>query len=193
MNKRSNFIKKSAVGVAATIVMPSYAYSLTKPTPKPVKEIVGHGDFTYTVDKEWGVQDPSKIPVNDCHEMVHDSHGRILMTTTGNHNNNIIVYDKSGEVLNSWGTEFPGAHGLSIAGEGSDQFLFITDPNTHQVHKTTLDGKIIMTLERPKEVQGYTSNDQFLPTETTIMPNGDNLYVPQWASGKTYPIKLNRV
>lgn len=188
-NKRRSFIKKSAAGVAASIIIPGYACASTKPKLKPMKETIGHGDFTYTVDKNWGVQDPSKIPVNDCHEMVLDSKGRILMTTTGDNNNNIIVYDKSGKVLTSWGTEFPGAHGLSIAGEGSDQFLFITDPNTHQVHKTTLDGKIIMTLERPKEVDGYTSNDQFLPTETAIMPNGD-FYVAD-GYGQNYIIKYN--
>ncbi len=168
---RRNFIKKTAVAATAGIVLPNYTFGITH--SKGTKEIVGHGEFKYTVDKEWGVQDPSKIPVNDCHEMVLDSQGRIFMTTTGADNNNIIIYDKSGKVLSSWGTEFPGAHGLSIAGEGSDQFLLITDPETHQVHKTTLDGKIIMTINRPKEVEGYTSDDQFLPTETAIMPGGD--------------------
>ncbi|MFK7814412.1 MAG: 6-bladed beta-propeller [Maribacter sp.] len=169
-NRRS-FIKKTAIAATAGIVLPNYTFGIIH--TKSTKEVVGHGDFKYTVDKEWGVQDPSKIPVNDCHEMVLDSQGRIFMTTTGSDNNNIIIYDKSGKVLSSCGTEFPGAHGLSIAEEGSDQYLLITDPNTHQVHKTTLDGKIIMTLNRPKEVEGYTSDDQFKPTETTIMPNGD--------------------
>jgi len=188
-NLRRSFIKKSAAGVAASLIMPSYACGVTKSSQKPLNQVVGHGDFKYTVDKEWGIQDPSKIPVNDCHEMVLDSEGRILMTTTGANNNNIIIYDKSGKVLDSWGTEFPGAHGLSLAGEGSDQFLLITDPETHQVHKTTLDGKIIMTLGRPKEVDGYTSDEQFLPTETAILPNGD-FYVAD-GYGKNYIIHYN--
>ena len=138
-------------------------------------EIIGHGDFRYRVDKDWGVQDPSKIPVNDCHEMVLDHLGRIFMTTTGVANNNVLIYDKSGKVLDSWGN-FPGAHGLSIAGEGNDQFLLITDPETHKVFKTTLQGEILLTLDRPKEVSAYTSDDQFKPTETTVGPNGD-IYV----------------
>lgn len=170
-NNRRDFLKKSALITGAGLVVPSYAFGIIHSSPN--KEIVGHGDFTYTVDKEWGVQDPSKIPVNDCHEMILDDQGRIFMTTTGEDNNNVIIYDKSGKVLDSWGTVFPGAHGLSIAGEGSDQFLLITDPNTHKVTKTDLKGNIIMSLERPKEVDGYTSDDQFLPTETVVMPNGD--------------------
>ncbi len=157
---------------AAGLIAPAVSFGITH-SKKPMKELVGHGNFQYQVDQEWGIQDPSKIPVNDCHEMVLDHQGRILMTTTGENNNNLIVYNRSGKVLDSWGTDFPGAHGLSIGGEGKDQFLLITDPDTHKVWKTTLDGKIIMTLERPKEVSGYTSNDQFKPTETAILPNGD--------------------
>ncbi|MEO1010182.1 MAG: 6-bladed beta-propeller [Bacteroidota bacterium] len=171
-NRRREFIKKSTLATGAALVAPSFSFGITHST-KGIGETVGHGDFTYRVDKEWGIQDPAKVPVNDCHEMAMDRQGRIFMTTTGADNNNIIIYNTSGKVLGSWGTEFPGAHGLSIAGEGSDQFLLITDPETHKVHKTTLDGEILMTLKRPKEVKGYTSDDQFKPTETVVLPNGE--------------------
>jgi len=184
---RRSFLKKSAMISGAGIVAPRYTFGITHSSNS--KSLVGHGDFQYSVDKEWGVQDPSKVPVNDCHEMVMDSQGRILMTTTGADNDNIIIYDKSGKFLDSWGTVFPGAHGLSIAGEGSDQFLMITDPETHKVTKTDLKGNIIMSIERPKEVDGYTRNDQFLPTETVIMPNGD-FYVAD-GYGENYIIQYN--
>lgn len=171
-NTRRIFLKSTLALSTVSVVAPSYSFGIiTKRTPS--KKIVGHGDFRFSVDSEWGVQDPSKIPVNDCHEMVLDHQGRILMTTTGADNHNVLVYDKSGKVLDSWGTEFPGAHGLSIMGEGKEQFLFITDPDTHKVSKTTLDGRTLMTLKRPKEVAGYTSDEQFKPTETAVLPNGD--------------------
>lgn len=186
-NNRRDFIKKSALITGAGLIVPSYSFGIINSSP--AKEIVGQGDFKYAVDKEWGVQDPSKIPVNDCHEMVLDSQGRIFMTTTGSDNNNIIIYDKSGKVLDSWGTVFPGAHGLSIAGEGSDQFLLITDPETHKVTKTDLEGNILMSIERPKEVEGYTRDDEFLPTETVIMPNGD-FYVAD-GYGQNYITQYN--
>ncbi len=151
--------------------------------------IVGQGAFRYKVDKEWGVQDPRKVPVEDCHEMVLDSKGRIFMTTTGKSNHNILIYDKSGKVLDSWGKDFPGAHGLSIFGEGSEEVLFITDPDTHRVHKTTLDGKVLMTLKRPREINAYVSDADFKPTETTIAPNGD-IYVAD-GYGKNFIIQYN--
>ncbi len=186
--ERRGFIKKSILVAGAGLIAPSYTFGITH-SVKNMEEIVGHGDFRYRVDKEWGVQDPSKTPVNDCHEMAMDSKGRIFMTTTGADNNNLIVYDKSGKVLSSWGTDFPGAHGLSIWGEGQEQFLFITDPETHKVTKTTLDGSVLMTLNRPKEVDGYEKDDQFLPTETAIMPNGD-IYVAD-GYGQNFIIQYN--
>ncbi len=186
-NSRRAFIKKSALATSAGIIAPAFTFGISH--SKKNQEIVGHGEFTYRVDKEWGVQDPSKIPVNDCHEMVLDSKGRIFMTTTGENNNNVIIYDRSGKVLDSWGTDFPGAHGLSITGEGDDQYLFITDPETHKVFKTTLDGRILMTFERPREVSGYTSDDQYRPTETAIMPNGD-IYIAD-GYGENYIIQYN--
>jgi len=187
-NKRRYFIKSSTMLVGAGLIAPNYTFGITH-SAKNMGEIVGHGDFKYRVDKEWGVQDPSKVPVNDCHEMAIDSKGRIFMTTTGANNKNVLIYDTSGKVLDSWGTEFPGAHGLTLTGEGDDQFLFITDPETHKVTKTTLEGRILMTLERPKEVEGYESDDQFLPTETAIMPNGD-IYVAD-GYGKNFIIQYD--
>ncbi len=177
------------MAAVAGAALPYLSFGRNTDNPMKTNTIVGHGEFTYKVDKEWGVQDPSRVPINDCHEMVLDSKGRILMTTTGATNNNVLVYDRSGKVLDSWGRDFPGAHGLSIAGEGSDQFLFITDPEIHKVFKTTLDGKIIMTLERPKEVPGYSSDEQFKPTETAIGPNGD-FYVAD-GYGENYIIQYS--
>ena len=137
--------------------------------------IVGHGDFRYKVDKKWGIQDPSKFPVNDCHEMVFDKKNRIFMTTT-HPKNNILIYDISGKILGSWGTEYPGAHGLTINDEGGEEFLYITDTETHKVCKTTLDGNKVLEINTPKEIDSYVKKNQFKPTETAIAPNGD-IYV----------------
>ncbi|MEM9142672.1 MAG: 6-bladed beta-propeller [Bacteroidota bacterium] len=187
-NKRRDFIKKSTLATSAGFIAPELSFGISGAAATE-GEIIGHGDFQYKVDKEWGIQDPAKVPVNDCHEMAMDDKGRIFMTTTGTDNNNILIYNTRGKVLDSWGTEFPGAHGLSIAGQGSDQYLLITDPDTHKVHKTTLDGKILFSLGRPEEINGYTSDEQYKPTETVVMPNGD-FYVAD-GYGENYIIHYN--
>ena len=97
------------------------------------------------------------------------------MTTT-HPKNNILIYDRGGKILGSWGTDYPGAHGLTISEEGEEEFLFITDPETHKVCKTTLKGKKLLEINTPKEISDYKSEDQFKPTETAIAPNGD-IYV----------------
>ena len=148
-----------------------FSFDIIKSSKKEGK-IVGQGDFKYRVDKQWGVQDPSKIPVKNCHEMVQDKKGRLILLTDET-KNNVIFYDRSGKVLKTWGNQFPGAHGLTLWEEGGEEFLFITDTVKHQVYKTTIDGKVLMTLDYPKESGVYGKAEEFVPTETTIAPNGD--------------------
>jgi hypothetical protein len=138
-------------------------------------EIIGHGDFRFKVHKAWGNLDPEKTPVKNCHEMVMDKKGRLIMVTDET-KNNIIIYDKSGKLITSWGHDFPGGHGLTLFDEGGEEVLFITDPETGRVVKTTLDGKLVMELPHPKNIGAYEASQSFKPTETAIAPNGD-IYV----------------
>jgi sugar lactone lactonase YvrE len=134
--------------------------------------IYGHNNMRYRMDTAWSKADPNINPVNDCHEMVQDSKDRILLLTNET-KNNVLIYNKSGKLLDSWGHDFPGAHGLSLADENGTEFLFITDTEKHQVYKTTIDGKIIMTLDAPLETGVYKKTEEFIPTETAIDTNGD--------------------
>ena len=170
IKSRRSFLQK-VTGLLSVSVLPHAAFAIHSKSPI-VGERVGHGNFNYVVDKHWGIQDPGRIPVDHCHEMVQDKFGRLFLLT--NHTrNNIICYDKSGRVLHTWGTEFPGAHGLTITEEGGNEYFFITDIVRHQVYKTTINGRIIQTLEFPVESGVYDRADQFLPTEVAVAPNGD--------------------
>ena len=177
--ERRQFLKYGSVAASAGALMGMSSCNKTTPSEPDSKPSsnnsnykVGHGDFVYEVDKLWGVQDPSKIPVDNCHEMVMDSKGRLIMCTTDIHNN-ILFYDKSGKIIKSWGNEYPGAHGLTLSDEGGEEFLYLTDTIKHQVYKLTMDGLRIMTFDYPKEVDVYESADQYQPTETAIANNGD--------------------
>ena len=180
--------KAISSGLAASLLLPA-TQLLGKSEnhtsgPKGREVILGHGDFKYKQVPNWGVLN-SKTPVKDCHEMVMDSKGRLIML--GNHiKNNVIIYDKSGKLLEKWGTDYPGAHGLTLATEGSEEFLFITDPERHQVYKTTLAGKLLTKLESPEATGVYPDPLQFKPTETAVAPDG-SFYVAD-GYGKSYII-----
>lgn len=169
---RRNFIQTSGTVLAASSLIPSFYIGKSK--PKLGDTIVGHGDFKYRVNKSWGDLNPDKFPVTNCHEMVMDSKGRLIMVGD-NTRNNILIYDKSGKLLDHWGINYSGGHGLSIWNDGGEDFLFISD-NQGAVIKATPEGRELMRIGHPSTYGAYTEDDNFVPTETCIGPNGD-IYV----------------
>lgn len=167
---RRDFLRISAA-TGAALTLPVFNI-ISK--PKMAEETIGHGDYRYRVHKAWGNLDPSTTPVKNCHEMVMDNKGRLIMVTDET-KNNIIIYDRSGKLLKSWGNEFPGGHGLSIFDEGGEEVLFISD-HLGRVVKTSLDGEILMELPHPVKAGIYEEKMNYKPTETAIAPNGD-IYV----------------
>ena len=166
--ERRKFIKNTAVATTGLLTLPTMA----KTWMNYKDAIIGHGTHQYKIDLNWGALNSNYYPVNDCHEMVQDSKGRILLLT--NHTkNNVIVYDRSGKLLETWGTDYPGAHGLTLNVENGEDFLYISDNNRHEVIKTTIDGKVVQIFEYPKESGKYASKEQYVPTETAIAENGD--------------------
>jgi len=120
----------------------------------------------------------------------------------GDHtHNNILIFDKSGKLLDYWGTSLPGGHGLSISKEGGEDFLLLTDcgwaldrtgnnyGQSGQVLKTTLDGKLIFAIGHPRTIGIYKDDEPFKPTETAVAPNGD-IYVAD-GYGSDYIIHYN--
>jgi peptidylamidoglycolate lyase len=139
---------------------------------RPRQKAYGYNGMLYTLDTAWSKADNQRYPVNDCHEMVQDKMGRILLLTNETHNN-VLIYDTNGQLLDSWGHDFPGAHGLTLHDEHGVQFLYITDIVRHQVYKTTMDGKVLLTIDAPLDAGIYKETKEFVPTETAIDANGD--------------------
>ncbi|HEX8546886.1 MAG TPA: 6-bladed beta-propeller [Cytophagaceae bacterium] len=163
--ERRSFLKNTAGTLAGGLLIPNINFGAQE------EIIFGQGKHQYKLIPQWA--DFGKIPVNDCHEMVMDSKGRLIFNTN-ELKNNIIICDKKGKFIKSWGTEFPGAHGLTIFNENGEDVLFITDTVRKQVFKMTLDGKLIFKLNAPLDANKYLYDGcYYSPTETTVLPNGD--------------------
>ncbi len=156
---RRTFLQTSAVAVSAPFIRAAES------------TILGQGDYRYRVVPDWGVLG-AKTPVKNCHGIVQDREGHIILLTDHTANN-VIVYDKAGHLVHKWGTEFPGAHGLSIVEEAGRQVLFLTDLEKHKVVKATLDGKILQEWFWPEHTGRYEKEDQYRPSWTLHFPNGD--------------------
>ena len=176
----------AAKATAGAVMLPHF--NINGAGPKLSDSVIGHGDYRYRVHKEWGNLDPAKTPVNNCHEMVMDSKGRLIMVGDNTHNN-VLIYDKSGKLLDSWGIRYSGGHGLSIWNDGGQDFLFICDASGTMI-KTTVDGRELMIIGHPSEYGAYAKEDPFKPTETAIASNGD-IYIAD-GYGSQYVLQFNK-
>ncbi|WP_036196422.1 NHL repeat-containing protein, partial [Maribacter antarcticus] len=148
---RRNFSQTITKASAGVILVPHF--NINSSRPKLSDTITGHGNFKYKFHKEWGSLDPTKTPVNNCHEMVVDSQGSLVMVGDDVHNN-ILIYDKSGKLLDSWGIRYKGNHGLTLWNDGEQDFLFICDTDGVMI-KTTLDGRELMIIGYPSDYGAY--------------------------------------
>ncbi|MGJ7029801.1 6-bladed beta-propeller [Niabella hirudinis] len=177
---RKKFLQNTALGVTGILYTPHWLIKN--------EVVLGHNNKRYRLNTQWSQADVARYPVNDCHEMVQDRKGRILLLTNET-KNNVLIYDKSGKFLSAWGTEYPGAHGLTLFNENGADMLFICDNKRHQVIKTTIDGRVLLTLDYPRETGAYTKAEEYIPTETAIAPNGDIYVVDGY--GKDFVIQYD--
>ncbi len=200
MNSRRKFIKTTAALGTGIIASPSFGFHIINKSKPKNEEIIGHGDYQYRIIDDWAKISTVRNPILNCHEMQMDSKGRLIMI--GDHtNNNIMIFDKSGKLLDYWGTAYPGGHGLTISNEGGEDFLFLTDSgwfmdkkgswihHNGRVTKTTTDGKVIFDIGHPQTIGIYEPGDHFCPTETAIGPTGD-IYVAD-GYGKDFIIQYD--
>ncbi|MEM6807216.1 MAG: 6-bladed beta-propeller, partial [Bacteroidota bacterium] len=127
MADRRSFTKNALAFTMASLAFPALGANVGKHKKKRKEDIIlGHGDYRYKLIRDWANISSVRNPILNCHEMVMDKQGRLIMI--GDHpQNNILIFDKSGKLLDYWGTAYPGGHGLSIAEEGEEEFLYLTD------------------------------------------------------------------
>jgi len=138
----------------------------------------------YEVVEGWE-QLPRGYAHRDVAGVAVDGEDRVFLICRGEHP--VIVYDRGGRFLRSWGEgEFTlRTHGITVAADGT---VWCTDDGNHTVRRFTPEGKLLMTLGTPNTPSdtGYDGKDIMSitrpagpfnrPTNIAIGPRGD-LYV----------------
>lgn len=83
----------------------------------------------------------------------------------------VLFFTPDGRLDRAWGDRFPGAHGLTLAREGEEEFLWLVDQNTLEVVKTTLDGKTVLSIPKPDH-----------PAYASAETPRKGVYMPTWAA-----------
>lgn len=157
------------------------------------RPVMGEGAYTYEADHEWG-RLPAGLKWGNTHGVVQDSRGHMYVHHTVHASSDsadtVVEFDDKGAFIRSWGKEYRGvAHGLHVAREGRDEFLYLTvnaanpkmapQPERQAVVvKTTLKGEVVWTIQGPPPVDAYQpaadgTPARYNPCNVAIAPNGD--------------------
>jgi sugar lactone lactonase YvrE len=132
--------------------------------------IVGSGDFTYEVQKDW-FRLPEGWRFGWVPAVAVDSEDRVYVYSRSEHP--LVVFDREGNFLASWGEEvLRDAHGIFI---DEQDCVYCTERQTHCVHKFSPEGELLMTLGTPGQ-EGEEGKPFRLPTDLAMDAAGD-LYV----------------
>ncbi|MGC4005686.1 MAG: hypothetical protein QM811_22230 [Pirellulales bacterium] len=180
-------------------------------TKTPVAPVtIGSGKATYTLDESWG-----KLPHGQKYgfgcAVVVDAKDNVYVTTRLK-DMPVVIFDKHGALLESWGKGHYAAqgedcdkfvataHGLYHSKEPGGEFLYWTDNVAKQgdakigarVVKTDLAGKILYQLGNvEKESDTSQKLDLTNPTDVAVAPNGDIYIVDGYGSQKLHRFDKN--
>lgn len=164
---------------------------------KSHKIVLGQGEHKYECIHNWLVP-PDSIKWGDTQGVAQDVKGNIYIShtvhPTSTSKDAIVVFDKHGKFLTSWGSRFAGGgHGLDIRKEHGKEYLYHCDTAHRQVVKTDLDGKELWVKDIPLETGVYKKDDKstpFIPTNVALIPGGGDFYVTD-GYGSDYIMQYN--
>jgi len=134
---------------------------------------VGRGEYTYEWNSNWA-QIPDFVDFKQqdgalnarTHAVTVAKDGRVFIFNQSNYA--ILIFNPDGSYAGTWdefpSSHFEGAHGLTRHEEGGREFLWLTDEYSSEVVKTTLDGEIVLSIDRPTGGVYADADAPFLPT-----------------------------
>ncbi|ALM91914.1 MULTISPECIES: hypothetical protein [Alteromonas] len=167
--------------------------------------MLGQNDWTYQIDEMWGEHNPAKPKPENAHALAFLDDRLLLVTDNLDHN--VIEYDSNGKVIDAWGKQWPGAHGIKVVPDGDSTAIFIVDSGwvlnskwdgtsydkwdspynkmrqqAGSVAKLDKEGKVLFSIGHPQTVGAYRDDMPFNPTDMVVTDNGDFYIVDGYGS-----------
>ena len=128
---------------------------------------VGRGHMVYDWIEKWG-----KIPDSQSardgwahHGIVVSESGKIVSFHQADPT--VLIFDEEGDLEDSWTASVQNAHGMEIVKEDGAEYLFLADNNTGKVVKTTLDGEVVLNIDRP-DIRVYAEGGKYATTDVAV-------------------------
>lgn len=152
--------------------------------------LTGSRTHRYKINDGWG-QLPEDISFGYTHGVCVDQRDNVYVFNTSK--DAVIIFDRDGNYLRSWGTEFAGgAHGFYLhRDEDGIEYLYMTDIQRGLMVKATLNGDVILRIGAPDRPDLYDPEHRYIPTDVCVAPNGD-IYVAD-GYGQYYIHQYNRM
>ena len=128
--------------------------------------LIGSGHHTYEWIEKWAKTPDSESARTGWahHGIVVSETGRVITFHQGDPT--VLVFNETGDLATWWDAPVQNAHGMTIVNEGGEEFLWLSDNLSGQVVKTTLDGRLVMSIERP-DLEVYREG-KYSPTGVAV-------------------------
>jgi len=151
---------------------------------------VGSGQHTYLWHDNW-----ARLPDSPSHKDNGRTHG-VAVTKAGKvvvfcqADPAVLIFGADGSLESSWGDRFAGAHGLTLVEENGEEFLWLTDQNSGEVVKTTLDGTTVQSVDKPA-AEAYAGDGKYSPTWVAVNPSNGDIWVAD-GYGQSYVSRYDK-
>ena len=150
--------------------------------------LIGSGEFTY----EW-VDDWARIPDTESSRSGWAHPGVVvsetaLVATFHQADPTVLLFEPDGSLNRSWTADVTNGHGMTLVKEGASEFIWFADEVSAAVIKTDLDGKTVMSIDKP-DLPIYENDGDYSPTLVTVFEKKDGGAGDVWVSdgyGQSY-------
>lgn len=147
----------------------------------------GDGPFQYEVIPDWGRRGSAIKAFGLVSGVACDSKDHVYLFIRLPQPE-VLVFTPEGELIHRWGRDiFSVPHGIWITPE---DHIYLTDVKDHTVRKTSLDGRVLMTLGVPGQA-GAPGKPFNKPTRAVVARSGDIFVSDGYGQNRAHRFNAN--